>query len=315
MARKRAKLADCPNCGHQLAQADNYCARCGQENHTHKLPVHHFLVELLSGLFNFDTKLLRTLHDLFWPPGLVVREFNANKRVRYVPPLRLYLFTSVLFFILLAWTTSRLEIGDNDVVVVNSADDEQVQGLRLDFGEDGELSDSTLSALSEYPGLTDHLIDSALVVAGIEPGFWARAAVRVGVKARAGSNGKGAYIQEIFAQFSKLMFILLPLFALLLYLLHLGSGLYYTEHLVFALYFHTVVFIFIAVRLVAGQLFELEDPRAVLTLITLIYLTWSMRVAYQRPWWSTALRTIILVVLYFILVILGFGAAAVLGAF
>ena len=59
MARQRVKRTDCPNCGRSLLAADNYCPSCGQENHTHKLPVRHFIVELLSGLFNFDTKLRR----------------------------------------------------------------------------------------------------------------------------------------------------------------------------------------------------------------------------------------------------------------
>lgn len=315
MARKRVKQAGCPNCGHPFETEDNFCARCGQENHTHKLPVRHFLVELLSGLFNFDTKLLHTLRDLFWPPGLVIREFNANKRNRYVPPLRLYLFTSVLFFILLAWTTSRLEIGANDVVAVNQPDGVpgRAQGLTLDFGDE-ELTDSTLNVLSERPTLTDAVIDSALTAINIEPGFWSRAAVRIGVNARAGSTRKAAYVQNIFAQFSKLMFVLLPLFALLLYLLHVRSGLYYTEHLVFALYFHTVIYILIAVRLLAGQLLDLSDATVVLIPIAVVYLAWSMRVAYQRPWWATILRMLLLVFLYLILVMFGFGAAAVLGA-
>ena len=88
MARTRVKRPECPNCGRALEADANFCAHCGQENHTHKLPVRHFVVEWLSGMFNFDTKLLRTLRDLFWPPGLVIREFNANKRIRYVHPLR-----------------------------------------------------------------------------------------------------------------------------------------------------------------------------------------------------------------------------------
>lgn len=316
MARKRAKRTECPNCGRSLLEADNYCPRCGQENHTHKLPVRHFVVELLSGLFNFDTKLLRTLRDLFWPPGLVIREFNANRRVRYVPPLRLYLFTSVLFFILLAWTTDRLEIGADDVVAVNEPrnGEANTQGLTLNFGGDTELTDSTLNALSMRPVITNASIDSALTSAGIGSGFWTRAAVRMGINARAGSNRKAAYVQNIFSMFSKLMFILLPLFALLLLVLHLGSGRYYSEHLVFALYFHTVLFLLIGMRLLLGQFIDMGSASILFLLFAVFHLLWSIRVVYRSSWWRTILRTTLLVFLYFILLVLGFGTAAVMGA-
>lgn len=316
MARKRAKRTECPNCGRSLLEADNYCPRCGQENHTHKLPVRHFVVELLSGLFNFDTKLLRTLRDLFWPPGLVIREFNANRRVRYVPPLRLYLFTSVLFFILLAWTTDRLEIGADDVVAVNEPrnGEANTQGLTLNFGGDTELTDSTLNALSMRPVITNASIDSALTSAGIGSGFWTRAAVRMGINARAGSNRKAAYVQNIFSMFSKLMFILLPLFALLLLVLHLGSGRYYSEHLVFALYFHTVLFLLIGMRLLLGQFIDMGSASILFLLFAVFHLLWSIRVVYRSSWWRTILRTTLLVFLYFILLVLGSGTAAVMGA-
>jgi hypothetical protein len=274
------------------------------------------VVELLSGLFNFDTKLLRTLRDLFWPPGLVIREFNANRRVRYVPPLRLYLFTSVLFFILLAWTTDRLEIGADDVVAVNEPrnGEANTQGLTLNFGGDTELTDSTLNALSMRPVITNASIDSALTSAGIGSGFWTRAAVRMGINARAGSNRKAAYVQNIFSMFSKLMFILLPLFALLLLVLHLGSGRYYSEHLVFALYFHTVLFLLIGMRLLFGQFIDMGSASILFLLFAVFHLLWSIRVVYRSSWWRTILRTTLLVFRYFILLVLGSGTAAVMGA-
>ena len=316
MARQRVKRTDCPNCGRSLLAADNYCPSCGQENHTHKLPVRHFIVELLSGLFNFDTKLIRTLRDLFWPPGLVIREFNANKRARYVHPLRLYLFTSVVFFLTLAWTTSRLEIGTNDVVAIHRSEqkDPAPQGLTLNLGEGEGISDSVLTALSRRRDLTDPAIDSALVAAGIEPGFWSRIVVRMGLNASTSSSRKAAYVQSMFGAFSKLMFVLLPLFAGILYLLHAGSGRFYTEHLIFALYYHAVLFLLITVRLLAGQFVDGLSDIGLPVIVALVLLFWSVRTAYETSWLATILRTVVLILLYFILLVLGFASAAVIGA-
>jgi len=300
-----------------MAAADNFCGRCGQENHTHKLPVGHFLLELLSGLFNFDTKLLRTLRDLFWPPGLVIREFNANKRARYVHPLRLYLFTSLIFFLLLAWTTSRLEREEQDAIVVET-DEPQTkdqEGLVLNLGEGKDLSDSTLQSLLSRPVLLDADIDSTLVANGIPTGFWERVAVRIvmNVSVSANTNRKAAYIQNLLGAFSKLMFVLLPLFALLLHWLHIRRGLFYTEHLVFALYFHSVLYMLIAVQLGLGTLCVSFGLVQLPFYLALIYLFWAMRTVYERSWPKTLLKTLVLVVLYLILLVLGFAASAVIG--
>ena len=300
-----------------MAAADNFCGRCGQENHTHKLPVGHFLLELLSGLFNFDTKLLRTLRDLFVPPGLVIHEFNANKRARYVHPLRLYLFTSLIFFLLLAWTTSRLEKEEQQSMEVGSEVEpsESQGGLSLELGEGKELSDSTLQSLVSRPVLMDADIDSTLIANGISAGFWERVIVRIvmNVSASANTSRKAAYVQNLLAAFSKLMFVLLPLFALILHLLHIRRGLFYTEHLVFALYFHSVLYMLIALQLGLGTLSSSFGLVQLPFYLALIYLFWAMRTVYERSWPKTFLKTLVLVALYMILLVLGFAASAVIG--
>lgn len=299
-----------------MTAEDNFCGTCGQENHTHKLPVRHFVVELLSGLFNFDTKLLRTLRDLFWPPGLVIREFNANKRARYVHPLRLYLFTSVLFFLFLAWTTANLENDEGPVLVVSGdlTETNDDPGLTVELENGSTVTDSMLTELSARPQVTDAMIDSMLVGIGSEPSVITRIVVRMAMNASGNSVRKEAFIARLFAAFSKLLFLLLPIFALLLYLLHRRSGYYYTEHLVFALYFHTVAFLFIGIRMLIGQFMDIGILSPAVIIFVAFYLVWAVRTVYGKPWSRSILNIFVLLFLYGILIVLGFGAAAVMGA-
>lgn len=274
-------------------------------------------MELLSGLFNFDTKLLRTLKDLFVPPGLVIREYNANRRASYVPPLRSYLFTSVLFFVLLTWTTSQGEGKVAEVVsIARDGDEDHVHnGLTLEFEGTKEMSDSVLRVLSERPMVTDAMLDSSLRAIGEEPSFANRLLVRLALNASANSPRKSEYVDRIFSVFSKLMFLLLPLFAFLLYLLHSRSGRYFTEHLVFALYYHTVVFICIGLRLLFGRMIDPGYLDPMVPIVLLIHLIWSMKTVYERAWISTLLRASALLVLYFVPVLIGFTIAALIGVF
>jgi hypothetical protein len=91
----------CPNCGTELTAQQGYCPTCGQQNHTLRLGFFHFLEELLEGLFHFDGKFFSTFRALFWAmPGSMTTDFLAGKRVRFVSPVRLYVFVSIIFCVL-----------------------------------------------------------------------------------------------------------------------------------------------------------------------------------------------------------------------
>ncbi len=55
--------------------------------------------EAFESISHADSRLWRTLWYLLGRPGFLTREFFEGKRVRYLPPFRLYLVISVLFFL------------------------------------------------------------------------------------------------------------------------------------------------------------------------------------------------------------------------
>jgi hypothetical protein len=87
----------CANCGQPLA--GEYCAACGQRHEPHVHTVGHFASEAFESISHADSRLWRTLLYLLTKPGFLTREFFDGRRVRYLPPFRLYLVISVLFFI------------------------------------------------------------------------------------------------------------------------------------------------------------------------------------------------------------------------
>jgi hypothetical protein len=89
--------ADCANCGAHLA--DRYCGRCGQDSHA-SLSFGHFVDEFVEGLFHVDSKFWRTLRALLTRPGLLTQEYLDGKRLRYSPPFRSYLVISIAYFVL-----------------------------------------------------------------------------------------------------------------------------------------------------------------------------------------------------------------------
>ena len=87
----------CLNCGERFAAATRFCPQCGQRNRTHKRSVAEWIAEGLSSFFHFEGRTWNTLRDL--PvPGRVVRNYLDGQRQRYVHPLRLLLFSSLICF-------------------------------------------------------------------------------------------------------------------------------------------------------------------------------------------------------------------------
>lgn len=92
-----AQTLVCANCHAPLN--GEYCATCGQRHEPHIHTVGHFVGEAFESISHADSRLWRTLWYLFSRPGFLTREFFAGRRVTYLPPFRLYLVLSVLFFV------------------------------------------------------------------------------------------------------------------------------------------------------------------------------------------------------------------------
>lgn len=92
--------ASCPGCGAALASP--WCGQCGQRAPAaDDLSARRFFGRLWDEATELDSRTWRTLRA-FLIPGELSRATFAREQQRYLPPLRLYLIVSGIFF-LLAW--------------------------------------------------------------------------------------------------------------------------------------------------------------------------------------------------------------------
>lgn len=92
----------CANCLTPLSGP--FCAQCGQHVADYHRSVWRFVADFFDNAFCWDNKLFRTLDPLIKRPGFLTQEFMAGRRVRYVHPLRLFLFTSAICLTLIQYT-------------------------------------------------------------------------------------------------------------------------------------------------------------------------------------------------------------------
>ncbi|MEM9570349.1 MAG: DUF3667 domain-containing protein [Pseudomonadota bacterium] len=99
--RQKADLAGqaCKNCGEMVTQ--RYCTNCGQLAASFHRPILTLIGETIGDTFTLDGRLARTLPVLLFRPGRLTKNYTEGKRARYVPPFRLFLLASLLFYLVL----------------------------------------------------------------------------------------------------------------------------------------------------------------------------------------------------------------------
>jgi hypothetical protein len=96
---KERKEKICLNC--HTALFGRYCHVCGQENLEPKETVWHLIQHFFNDITHFDGKFFSTVKYLLKKPGLLSAEYMAGRRASYLNPIRMYVFTSAIFFLII----------------------------------------------------------------------------------------------------------------------------------------------------------------------------------------------------------------------
>ena len=101
----------CENCGAPLY--GEHCYACGQPTKGLVRQFSSILGDFLDTVFNIDSRVLRTIGPLLARPGYLSLEYFAGRRVRYVTPMRLFLFLSLVAFFAIQ-ASIEVDEGDGD---------------------------------------------------------------------------------------------------------------------------------------------------------------------------------------------------------
>ena len=130
-ARKLAGSAECLNCGTELKGP--FCYYCGQPDRNFMRFFPALLRDLMEDLLDLDSRFMRTIKPLLFKPGRLTKDFMNGRRFRYTPPMRLYIFASIAFFLLAALlssnaiTTTASKNSEDGIVQITAGTEEEKQ--------------------------------------------------------------------------------------------------------------------------------------------------------------------------------------------
>lgn len=279
MTKKRRKSYECLNCGFKLKDYMNYCPNCGQENNDVRVGVKVLINDFLKDYITFDSKIFRSLRPLLFSPGKLSLEFSEGRRNQYIPPIRLYLFISFIFFFL-----SSLDMLDNDKSLVS---DEKDSIVRFDLNDDSTsiAKADTVKTPSTNEGFMG--INQQKILHFMElPDKKKEELLSSGV--------------------SIMMFVFLPLYALLLYFVFYRSRKLYVEHLVFSFHLHSFYFLLFSLSILLGALLDQDIFIVVSLLLILVYTFIAIKKVYQKHNLWALFQTCIVFLFQTIFLMIGF---------
>ena len=119
------------NCGNVVQ--GNYYQNCGQENVVPHETFWHMLQHFLYDITHFDSKFFDSMKYLLLKPGFLPLEYIKGRRASYLNPVKKYVFTSAVFFIIFF---SLFKAGDS---VQFDVEKPLTSKQRADYIKKGEL--------------------------------------------------------------------------------------------------------------------------------------------------------------------------------
>jgi hypothetical protein len=328
----------CKNCDASFDSSYDYCPHCGQET-ADNLTFGILFSNTISNYFSIDARFFKSFIPLMTRPGVLARRFVDGKRLSYLHPAQFYLFISVIFFFLFSFNvrqadnavTNALKKGFEKDMVLDSLEikkdsigleiakkalkkNQKYTGLN---DEDLEAIDSVISAEQESPDLSfsfkrsvlDSLIENnapiqeqleAMGMDKDENGFTRKFYEKV-LKFY-NQRGVGR-LKTLYDTIPIAMFLMLPLFAVLLKLFYWRRGTF-AHHMVFSFYFFTFLFTSFCVLILTNKLIDLPLwVEIVVFLSFVVYLLLALRNFYKSSWIGAIVKSYTISFLYLLIIL------------
>ncbi len=289
MAKKRRKKDHCLNCNKGLEPWMEFCPKCGQENHIKRASIKLLTKDFLQDYWTFDSKLFRSLYPLMFKPGYLTKEFITGRRKKYIPPIRLYIFISFIFFLMSSWLNQ-----ESNMKLVGTNRDSNPTIIRDTFMNDkGEIEFNTINTTVDVNKEDLNGMDSASIqmLNGIQ-GFITR---------MSDPENMSKVKKQIKQKTPMFLFILIPLLALILRWFFYRKKHFYVDYLVFAIHIQTFIFVFLLFSKIISSMITIPFSGLIGFVVILTYSTISGKITFGISYTGSLFRSLGTGLTYYIL--------------
>lgn len=250
----------CQNCNYVVE--NKFCPNCGQENSETRQSFHYLFTHFFEDLTHYDGEFWKTIKRLLFKPGELTKEYLSGKRKKSVPPVKLYIFISFVTFLLpnlLPEVSIFGEIKKEKTEVVNLK-------LNKKDEDNGFLirENITVKNIEELDSVQKTLPEGKKMNS-IEYNTY-----KAVIKLMKEKNQKELFkkaLESFVHTLPKVLFVYMPIFAFLLWLLHDKKKWYYFDSGVFTLHYFSFLLLLITIGFLFNWFVNLIHPVDAISII------------------------------------------------
>lgn len=318
-------LPYCENCGAQLH--GHWCGQCGQPAIDYRRSFRHVIVDVLDSFLNWDSKFVATVGWLIVRPWRLTNEFLAGHRVRYLHPLRLYLFASILFFFVVNYWAKSFHV---DPSKLSSQDRAEVEADLAQENISPEIREKVRDAMraktSPQPGPGAGQTPAVMATPEVNPIIQFDPGERkttfekwleTRAKEKLGEHGSNLqlFLKGLINNLPYMVLCCIPLFAFVLKILYIRRHVFYIDHLVYALHIHTFAYVGIMlIGLITMGLNRIVPPSVGGWIVGLFWLWFAIQVlmsirrVYRQGWFLSVFKFFVGGLVYLIVFLVALAA-------
>ena len=296
----------CLNCG--TTYTGNYCNRCGQSRNTPRYRLSNALKNIAGGFFNIDNGFGRTLLELLYRPGYMIRDFIGGKRVEYFRPFQTLFILAALYIMAVQLVdpealskkekTEKTEQTDKEEII--AAKEKLTKKIESTHSNDSTAATQISEPDSDDDDLIDEFTKDTSEVGDRLEKFFQNSPFLMKVWNLMKSWGHGNKAFRIIAT--------LPLFALATqlafrrrkYKLNYNT----TEHVFIQAYIACQILLLSIIVLPFNGYATVDDLYELPLWLIFILFCWDYKQLYRCTWWRSFWRTILMLIYSLVLLVI-----------
>jgi hypothetical protein len=283
MSHKKYRTeTNCLNCGEEVL--GKFCQNCGQENIEQRDNFFHMVGHFISDYLHFDSKFFRSLVPLFIKPGFLTKEYWEGRRTRYIPPLRIFFFVTIIFMLVTSYFYNRFGQRLKDSIV-------HVEQIVT------ETDSARLATMPDTSKIFIKRLNKAVTAK--------EAREQIATEKRQFDKVQHGF-DQVFKNLKYVTFFLLPIYALIFKMLFIRRRSYYIDHLIYAMHLQTFAYILLSIVFFLPFVFTIDFAvlRTISFVSLLVYIGFSLHYLYHQPIWKTVLKSVLATVFLFFITML-----------
>lgn len=288
---KERNERNCLNCDNEVA--GRFCQNCGQENVEVKEKFWQLVIHLIEDITHFDGKIWVTLRYLLFKPAFLTGQYLIGKRASYLHPIRMYVFISAIFLLFIFSGSSHTEQEKTLSIIPVESDSIHISNNEhvIDFGQ----------SLNKYPTKAAYSAAQAKLPKAQQDNWITTKINNKNIDIQEKFKGNNVEIlnaisEQFQHQFSKILYISLPLFAFFLWLLYFrNKNIYFVDHLIFSIHTYCAFFIILFLSSVVQKIsiFIFNKSISYLNIITFLLMCLYLYKSLRNQFYQSRIKTVL----------------------